>query len=336
MIETIERFRSLTELHRSRCDLYRKYVDTIFDTPSIEDISDIPFLPARFFKNFQLKSVEDGEIYKVLKSSGTNGRQSQIYLDRRTASAQTRTLVGTIKDRFGASRFPMLIIDSADTITRRDNFSARTAAINGFSMFAKGKCFALDSDGSLNIERVNSFIHEYQDRRIFIFGFTYIVWRDLIKKLYELDCRLNLNNSFLLHGGGWKKLLNESVDDENFKRGIFDRLGCQEVCNYYGMVEQTGTIFIECERGKLHASAEGHAIVRDPISHGVMGHGELGLIQVFSGIQESYPGHSILTDDLGRSFPASSCLCGREGAVISISGRLPSSEVRGCSDTHNR
>ena len=113
--------------------------------------------------------------------------------------------------------------------------------------------------------------------------------------------KLNLENAFLLHGGGWKKLENERVSNDSFKARMKRVTGCSRVHNYYGMVEQTGTIFIECDHGNMHAAAQSDAITRDPVTHRPLPHAATGLIQVFSSIQESYPGHSILTEDLGRS-----------------------------------
>ena len=60
---------------------------------------------------------------------------------------------------------------------------------------------------------------------------------------------------------------------------------------------------------------------------------ETGLVQVISTIPESYPGHCILTEDLGRQIGFDDCECGRAGKYFTIYGRAEQSEVRGCSDT---
>jgi hypothetical protein len=51
-------------------------------------------------------------------------------------------------------------------------------------------------------------------------------------------------------------------------------------------------------------------------------------------LPESYPGHSILTEDLGRITAVDGCACGRLGKALRIEGRVPKAELRGCSDTH--
>ena len=136
-------------------------------------------------------------------------------------------------------------------------------------------------------------------------------------------------------GGGWKKLEHLKISNTVFKEQIKMMTGCNAVHNYYGMVEQTGSIFMECRCGRLHASKNSDAIVRDPHTHAHLSHGSTGLIQVFSTIQKSYPGHSLLTEDVGRTFDGSNCPCGSAKVVLEIDGRLAKAEVRGCSDAYS-
>ena len=53
-----------------------------------------------------------------------------------------------------------------------------------------------------------------------------------------------------------------------------------------------------------------------------------------STIPESYPGHSLLTEDEGRILGIDDCPCGRKGKYFKIHGRLKNAEIRGCSDTY--
>ena len=114
----------------------------------------------------------------------------------------------------------------------------------------------------------------------------------------------------------------------------------KEVCglchihDYYGMVEQTGCIYMECECGHLHASNFSDIIIRRPIDFSEANIGEDGIIQVVSTIPESYPGHSLLTEDEGRILGIDDCPCGRKGKYFKIHGRLKNAEIRGCRDTY--
>ena len=331
----LEELVKLTHHHREACQLYRDYVDSMFpDATTAGDLRDLPYLPVRAFKQFDLKSVPEQDVYKVMRSSGTSGHYSRIYLDRATAKRQTLALSQCFADQFGSGRFPMLVIDSERTIADRTSFSARTAGINGFSMFSRGRCFALDQDMQPDFDAINEFLVANSGKTIFIFGFTSVVWANFMMELQGTGQKLDLENAFLLHGGGWKKLESERVSNDSFKARIRDLTGCTSVHNYYGMVEQTGTIFIECEDGRMHASRLSDVMARHPATHHPLGHGETGLIQVLSSIQDSYPGHSILTEDLGRTFAGETCGCGRAGTIVEIDGRLPQAEVRGCSDAY--
>ncbi|MFM7460705.1 MAG: acyl-protein synthetase, partial [Burkholderiales bacterium] len=88
-----------------------------------------------------------------------------------------------------------------------------------------------------------------------------------------------------------------------------------------------------CEHGHLHSSSFSEVIIRDPIDFRACGVGERGLIQLLSLIPHSYPGHSLLSEDLGEVTGIDNCPCGRRGKTFIVHGRVKNSEARGCSDT---
>ena len=61
---------------------------------------------------------------------------------------------------------------------------------------------------------------------------------------------------------------------------------------------------------------------------------EAGLIQTLSLLPVSYPGQSILTEDIGVIHGIDNCKCGKLGKYFSVLGRVPDSELRGCSDVN--
>ncbi len=325
----------LTVHHKAACRLYGYYIDTLFGDREATSLAEVPYLPVRAFKTFELKSIADADVFKIMTSSGTTGAVSRIYLDKETSKLQSQKLIEVFSNAFSRSRFPMLVIDGQGTVTDRRQFSARTAAINGFSLFSRGREFALNDLFAVDVERVQAFVEANRGQRIFIFGFTFVVWQNFVAQLKRMNVRLDLSNSFLLHGGGWKKLADQNISNERFKAEVQEWTGCKDVRNYYGMVEQTGTIFMECEHGNLHAAVGSDVIIRDPATFAVLPHGAEGLIQVFSNIQKSYPGHSLLTEDVGHTLDGESCACGRKGTIVKIAGRLKKAEIRGCSDAYN-
>jgi len=337
------RLKELTLFHAERCEGYSRMVKMLgFDekrTAAVNHYEELPFIPVSLFKELELMSIPREELFKTMTSSGTSGQAvSKIYLDRETANNQQRTLVKIVSEFLGASRMPMLIIDSPSVIKDRRMFSARGAGILGFSIFGADKTYALRDDMSLDIEAVTAFLNKHSGQRIMLFGFTFMVWQHFyseLTRLYESEgLKLDLSKGVLIHGGGWKKLESESVSHADFKAALKEVCGIEHVHDYYGMVEQTGCIYMECECGHLHASCYSDVIVRDPGDFSVAKTGERGVIQVVSALPESYPGHSLLTEDEGAVLGEDDCPCGRRGKYFAVYGRLKNAEIRGCSDTY--
>lgn len=328
----------LTKHHYDNCKEYKKIIDASnVNIQKDTGINETPFLPVRLFKIIDLKSIKNEDVIKTMTSSGTSGQAvSKIYLDKETAFNQTKVLTKIVSSLIGKNRMPMLIIDSESVIKDRKLFSARGAGIIGFSLFASKKLFVLNDKMEINIEALNLFLNQNKGEKILIFGFTFMIWQHFYKELASKKINIDLSNSILIHGGGWKKLANENITNEEFKNQLHikTQISLQNIHDYYGMVEQTGSIFIECEYGYLHSPIFSDVIVRDPINFNVLDFGEKGVIQVLSLLPQSYPGHSLLTEDEGIIVGIDDCKCGRKGKYFKVLGRLKNAEIRGCSDTY--
>lgn len=334
-----ERLFELTRNHIVNCKEYANMLDSVsFDIDKAESYEDLPFLPVRMFKELDLKSVSDEEIVKTMTSSGTTGqRTSKIYLDRTTSSNQQKTMVKIVSHYTGSSRMPMIIIDSPSVLKDRNKFSARGAGILGFSIFGSKKIYALDEDMKLDVEGITAFLEQNKGQKIFLFGFTFMIWQYFYKELVRLKEKgvsFDLSNGIMIHGGGWKKLVSETVSPEEFHLRLKDACGLDRIHDYYGMVEQTGCIYMQCECGHLHASIFSDVVARRPNDFSVCDYGEPGILQVLSTIPESYPGHSLITEDEGVILGEDDCPCGRKGKYFKINGRIAKAEIRGCSDTY--
>ena len=331
-----EILKDLTLHHYNNSEFYRNMLLGLSFSPNRgTSICDIPFLPVRLFKNFDLLSVQKDEVVKTMTSSGTTGQSvSKIYLDRETASNQTKVLTKIVSSFLGNKRMPMLVIDSESTLKDRKKFSARGAGILGFSMFGTRITYALNDEMELNENSVNSFLENYSGEPIFIFGFTFMIWQHLIKEAELKNINFDFSKAIVFHGGGWKKLASESVSSELFKKRLFDAFGISKVYDYYGMVEQTGSIFVECEYNYLHAPIFSDIIIRRQNDFSVANFNEIGIIQLVSILPKSYPGHSILSEDEGVLIGEDDCQCGRKGKYFKIIGRIKNAEIRGCSDSY--
>ena len=155
-------------------------------------------------------------------------------------------------------------------------------------MFGKDKLFALDDQMNLRVDEVEKFIKKHKDSQILIFGFTYIVWKYFLEYIFVNKISFDLNNGILFHGGGWKKIESEKVSNQKFKSIAKTLLNLNQVHDYYGMVEQTGSIYVECSEGFLHTNLYNDIFIRRPQDFSICEIGEKGMIQSISLIQESY------------------------------------------------
>jgi phenylacetate-coenzyme A ligase PaaK-like adenylate-forming protein len=326
----------LTIHHYTHCEPYRKIITSInFDEKKKYFISDIPFLPVQLFKTNKLISTSTLNTVKILSSSGTSGqKKTQVYLDKETSANQSKVLAKITSSFFGNTRSPMIIIDSQKIISNRNQISARAAGVIGFSLLGVKPTYILNEDLGLNIDLLKDLLIKHQEERIVIFGFTFMVYQYFYKALVKLNLKPNLSNAVLIHGGGWKKLEKESVLQEEFKNKLFEIAGIRNIFDYYGMAEQTGSIFMQCEFGNYHASIFSDIIIRRALDFSIADVGEEGIIQVLSLLPKSYPGHSLLTEDKGILLGEDSCSCNRLGKYFKITGRIENVELRGCSDSY--
>lgn len=327
----------LTHHHYQYCHGYQRLVDgqwpSLIPEANALNISELPYVNVRLFKGLRLQSIADADVFKVLQSSGTTGTPSKIMLDSAAAALQSRTLVKIMQHWLGKQRLPMLILDHPSVIKDRRNFSARGAGIQGLSFLGRNHCYALKDDMSLDIEAITAFCDKFADTPVLLFGFTFMVWQFVVQQLAQQQQTFQLPHGILIHSGGWKKLADQAVGNPTFKQGVLSTLGVSRVHNFYGMVEQVGAIFVECKHGHLHCPSYADVVVRQPGRWQLAEQGEVGVLQLLSALPRSYPGHSILTEDLGRWLGIDDCPCGRMGRYFEVLGRLPKAEQRGCSDT---
>jgi phenylacetate-coenzyme A ligase PaaK-like adenylate-forming protein len=326
----------LTEYHKEHSASYKNILDSLnYDENNVKSIKDIPFLPVSLFKEMDLHSLDIEDIFKVLTSSGTTGQSvSKIFLDKETSILQTKALASIVTKFVGPKRLPMIIIDSKNVLKNRNEFSARGAGILGLSNFGRDHLYILDENMELDIEAFAAFMKKYEGQKILFFGFTFMIWLHLISELKKKNMKFPKNEGILIHSGGWKKLAELSVSNEIFKETVKEYLGIESVHNFYGMVEQVGGVYMECNEGYFHSSNFSEIIVRNETDWSPQEIGMKGIIQTLSILPKSYPGHSLLTEDVGIIIGRDDCKCGLKGCYFQISGRIPKVELRGCSDTY--
>ena len=323
-----DKIKKLTTHHKKNCREYKNFLNNYF-VSNYKQLEDLPYIPTSVFKKFELKSIKNDEITKRMISSGTTGKNSQIFLNNENALLQTKVLSQLFRENVIKERVPMIILDRDPSLLKNSKITARIAAINGFSIYGKHHTFLIKENNEIDFDKFFKFISKYKDNKFIIFGFTSSVY-DFFLKLEKIK-NISLKNAVLLHGGGWKKLESQKISNDKFRQNLKKKFKFSKIINYYGLIEQTGSIFFECNEGYFHTSVYSDIYIRDEklkLAHNK----KKGLVQLISVLPTSYPGHNILTEDIGAVYGIHNCKCGRLGKYFKIFGRAQGSELRGCSN----
>ncbi len=311
---------------------YKIVIDNIFNPISkIKKISDLPFIHASLFKNFNLISINNNQKISTFSSSGTTGlSQSKINLDPKTSLLQSKALDKIFSKLINKDK-DIFFIEKKNFLNSEESMSAKGAAIKGFGQLCKKNYFILNKENKVNFSILRNYLKNNKNKEFVIFGFTSTIWFNFLNEAKKRKIKFEKNQGILVHGGGWKKMHKLRVDNQKFKHEIRNVFGLKNVYNYYGMIEQTGSVFLECEKGYFHCSTFSDIFIRNS-KLGICKINEAGLIQTLSLLPLSYPGHNILTEDIGKIHGIDNCKCGRKGKYFTVLGRVPNVELRGCSD----
>jgi len=88
-----------------------------------------------------------------------------------------------------------------------------------------------------------------------------------------------------------------------------------KIRNIYFKMEH-GLFYISCKAENYHIPTFSRVLIRNPVTMDIVPEEEVGFIQLLTPIIESYPGHSLLTSDIGSV--KSQCECGYKGKVFKV------------------
>lgn len=328
------------KFHYKNSVLYKQFCDRKkFDPEKDFKIKEIPYIPSNIFKKVRLQSVTDDLIIRTINSSSTTGNKpSVVLLDKITSERQLKVIISILSNFIGKERRHFLVIDYKKNIKSKEVMSSRSSAVRGLTPFMKNIEFLLDDELNINIKKLENFLNSSDNDCVGIFGFTWIIY--LLIKKYQSDEKikklfLKLNNAYVLHSGGWKKLQDQKISKQEYNRTLsnFFNTTSEKVIDFYGMVEQLGIIYPDCEFGNKHVPSYSHIIIRDVNTLEPVKDGKRGFIQILTPIPHSYPGVSILTDDVGKILGKDDCKCGRKGIYFNFLERHKTAELEGCGDT---
>ena len=82
----LDKIYELNNFHYKNSKKFRNILDVLFTKNKKKTLENLPFIPAKLFKEMELKSIIDKNIFKILLSSGTSGtKKSKIFLDKNNA-----------------------------------------------------------------------------------------------------------------------------------------------------------------------------------------------------------------------------------------------------------
>ena len=328
--------------HYDNNELYRAFCKNKNFNPYIftGTLSEIPPVQVSVFKELgrQLNSVPKENIKLTLQSSATSGIPSSVPIDTITSKRQARAMTKVIGDFIGNERKPFLIMDVDPTSGFRHILGARYAAVSGYLNFASEAGYFLKVDENnryyFDVDGIKSFIEKIGEQSAVVFGFTYILYSEVLHPLSEKNISFKLpKGSKIIHIGGWKKLEDEKINKEAFNDLASRVFGIEpvDVIDVYGFTEQMGLNYPDCPCGCKHTPLYSEVVVRDIITKEPLPVGQEGLLEFISPVPHSYPGKVVLTDDIGMIVEGD-CEYHRGGTRFKVLGRLKKAEIRGCGD----
>ena len=169
---------------------------------------------------------------------------------------------------------------------------------------------------------------EKEGKRVNIAGPPF--WLDRIMERMKKEGRaVNLPDSQVLTGGGWKAEEDKRTPEEIFREKVEEVLGIPQnrYHDVYAMSE-CSSVFLSCEGHYKHVPPTIIPLVLDEELNPI-GYNEYGRFAFIDPIPKSYPGFIVTGDKIKL---LERCpVCNREGPVIDIEvTRMPGSEGRGC------
>lgn len=335
-------FKQQIQHHIKNCKEYKNwYLSNNFQaSEKITSLEEIPFIPSAVFKHLPLRSYP--LLNKQIQSSGTTSSlKSTIYMDSATSLNQTKALTKILKFFLGKKKKPFFIVDiePKNSTTKDGSIAARFAGMAGYLLAAKSKMYLLQEAESgritLKEDALEILISSSKLEPVVIIGYTYMIWQYLLDSQdHKIHLQLG-SDTQLIHFGGWKKLNDLKISKKNLMQTLDHTLSIskERILDIYGFTEQLGTVYIAQGEGGCVVSDYSYLIVRDPVTLKPVLDGDVGFLQFLSILPISYPGFSILNDDLGMITERKIGIDGQEIIKFNVMSRLEKAESRGCGDT---
>lgn len=330
--------RSAVEHHLEACAPYAAYAARRgFDLGALdgrEALATVPQVPTTVFKRVDLLSVPPQDVLQSFTSSGTTGVQSRVLRDEPTLAR----LAGSLRPDLDLLRDVVdeREVEEGGEVVNLGPSRSEAAGLWFSYVMSLVEQFAPATncvrDGRLDLDlaadRVRRCVAE--ERVVCLVGPPVLV-AALCRRIAPERLAAGAD-AIVITGGGWKRAAaGDVLDREAFRGLVVGALGLEreaQVRDVFNQVE-LNTLFVECDRGRLHVPPWVEVIVRDPDTLAPVAPGEPGLLSYLDASARSYPCF-ILGEDLGWTW-ADACACGRSGQTVAIARRIDTAAHQGCS-----
>lgn len=335
--------------HYNDCQAYKRICrksnfNPTKDLKSYQDIVKIPWITSKSFKQSynlyqDLISVPENQIYEWYHSSGTSGDPSFVGRDELTYNRFYAGGIRMMELLLGVKRFQKGIVFGPPL----EAVQGLTFAI-GMKIWTEGMCdesiylmTQKREEGKIPIDidlTIKTLVSASKTKEICNVGGASPLAFFTLKNIYENSGQtfdLNKESFGAGFGGGWKTVTGEQITREQFRQVLSEVLGIyqESIRDIYALTEND-MIYMECEEFSYHVPPWGEVIIRDPETMAPVEEGEKGLINLINPLAYSWPGISILLDDVATLVSDKKCKCGRFGRTIDQIGRAVGSDARGC------
>lgn len=342
----MEAMRDCLKHHINNNEFFANYMkDAGFDPDSLkteDDLKNIPFIHANFFKKYEVLSVPREDIVFYATSSGTGGQKSQMFFDKDTQDFGNAMIENEFR-QFGFLSDELtnyLLFTYEPAHISKDLGTAQTdmgllsyAPVNEtfFALRYNGQGHDFDVYGTIRA------LEEYEKQglpvRIFGFpSFLYFTVRQM-KETGHRPLKLNVKSMTML-GGGWKGFADQQISKVELYNLVEEMLGIPEAnCrDGYGSTEHSVPYF-ECPKHHFHIPVYSRMIIRDVETLEPLPFGEAGFANFITPHLLSVPAVSVLMGDMAVMHPAEECGCGIKTPFMEIIGRAGTSKAKSCAIT---
>lgn len=327
--------------HQEKSPFFKSFLkDQKFEISQWQgDVKSLPYIPADFFKQHEVMSISEKDLFLHLTSSGTTGQKSQIFFDQWSLQS-AQQMVDFIYEHYGwvtSEKSNYLLYsyqteaDSKLGTAYTDNFLTKYSPVQSVEYALKwnGKN-GHDFDLYGCIRALQRFAEEGLPVRIFgfpsFFYFTIQRMQDLKMKPLKLS-----SESLVFLGGGWKGFADQAIDKKKFYQMVEDQLGIpnERLRDGFGSVEHC-IPYVECKNHHFHIPVYSRVLIRDLYSLNVLDYNQEGFLQFISPYITSVPANSVLMGDLAVLRKAQDCDCELGTDWFEILGRAGVTKNKSC------